>query len=327
MHAARLMPDSDVLTFGEIPEPGVREGWALVRVEAAGLCHTDVHVMEGVQFTTRNGADYTITRPIVLGHEVAGVVVAVGSASDAGLVGTAVAAGGRANPPVTPGMHIDGGFAELCALPVGSLVPIPAGVDFETAAVATDSIKTSYVAVTRVAHVGPDDRVVVIGLGGLGLSAVQVARLRGARVFGVDINPARFDLAVQYGAEACATSIVELERHQPTAVVDFVGGATTAQALDSVSANGRVVLVGLGNGSVEVDATGLVLGRKSLIGSLGSQHTEDFVAVLDHVARGEITATLERVDFADLNDAYRRLRDGQVSGRLVTKPVRPGGAQ
>jgi propanol-preferring alcohol dehydrogenase len=230
MRAARLLPDRNTLAYCEVPEPTPQPGWALLEVKAAGLCHTDIHVMDGVQFAARNTVDYTVTRPRTLGHEVAGVVSAVGDRADEEWVGRAVAFGSGETTRATPGMHIDGGLARFCVVPVSNLVRVPDGVSLDTAAVATDSISTAYAAVHQAARVTAGDRIAVIGLGGLGLNAVRISSLVGATVFGVDIDAGRFDLARKAGAETCVGHIGELADQRVSAVLDFVGGETTGAA-------------------------------------------------------------------------------------------------
>jgi alcohol dehydrogenase, propanol-preferring len=221
MYAARLLEGARELRHEEVQAPALPPGWALLKVEAAGLCHTDLHVMEGVQFSAPTGIDYTVHRPRILGHEVAGTVVEVGEGVDSSLLGAAVAAGASNVPGATPGMHMDGGFAELCVVPAANLVRIAEGVGFEVAAVATDSVRTAYAAVTGAGAVTSDDRVAVIGLGGLGMSAVRTAVLRGAEVYGIDIDPRRFDAAAAAGASRCSGSVMDLVDLRPTLVVDF----------------------------------------------------------------------------------------------------------
>lgn len=320
MLAARLHTDMNELVIEEVTVPQLRPGWALLKVQAAGLCHTDIHVMDGHQFKASRGEDYTVSRPITLGHEVAGTVVEVGENVDRKLIGTRMAAGGWAGPNTTPGMHFDGGFAEYCLLPAGKLVRVPDNVDIDCAAVATDSIKTAYAAVTRAAQVRSGENVAIIGLGGLGISALRTAVLLGAHVYGVDINLGARAKALESGAVACFATADELDKVDIVAIVDFVGGDTTSTALDMVQSGGRVALVGLGDSNLTIDSNTLVLGRKSLIGSLGSLHTSDFEAVLHELDRGNLIPDIEVIPFADINAGYDRLRKGEVRGRLVVHP-------
>lgn len=320
MYAARLLEGARELRHEEVPPPAPPPGWALLKVEAAGLCHTDLHVMDGVQFSAATGIDYTVYRPRILGHEVAGTVVQVGEGVNPSMLGAAVAAGGSKVPGATPGMHIDGGFAEFCTVPAANLVRIAKGVDFGVAAVATDSVRTAYAAVTGAGAITSEDRVAVIGLGGLGMSAVRSAVLHGAEVYGIDIDSRRFDAAAAAGASRCSSSVMDLVDLRPTLVVDFVGGSTTADALSAVQLGGRVVLVGLGAREVTIDPIALTLGKKSLIGSVGAFTPTDFEDVMALLGRGELTPQVEEIPFAEINAGYDRLRRGEVQGRLFTRP-------
>ncbi|MTD12401.1 zinc-binding dehydrogenase [Nakamurella sp. YIM 132087] len=320
MRAAVLYPEASAVRIVDVPEPRPATGWAVLEVGAAGLCHTDLHVMEGMQFSAKNTVDYTVTRPRILGHEVAGTVVEVGDPADDEWLGRRVAIGSGEQRHVTPGMHIDGGLAQFCAVPVTSLVTVPDGVPIEIAAVAPDSISTAYSAVHQAGAISAADRVAVIGLGGLGLSAVRIAGLSGATVFGVDIDPSRFAAAEAAGARSCVGDVTELTDEGLSLVIDFVGGRTTSAAVDAVGVAGRVVLVGLGASQMTVSPLSLVLGRKSLIGSLGSPKGQVLRKVLDLIAAGQITPAVEAVPFDELVSAYDRLRSGKVLGRMVTRP-------
>jgi alcohol dehydrogenase, propanol-preferring len=323
MTAARLLPDADTLVLQQVPVPVPDPGWALVQVRAAGLCHTDLHLMAGLRYSAPNAADYTVTLPRTLGHEVAGVVTAVGAPEDDRWLGAAVAVGRGNRGGTTPGMHFDGGFAQYCAVPVDTLVPIPDGVDFDVAAVATDAVSTAYSAVRHAGGVEAGDRVAVIGLGGLGLSAVRIAALTGATVFGVDIDPARHAPAAEAGCRRCVTDVRALDGEKLTVVVDLVGGTTTGAAVDALQPGGRVALVGMSAEPVTLSSLSVVLGRKSVIGSLGSR-PGTLAAVLDLISTGQLTPAVEVVPFAGLADAFERLHRGKVSGRLVTRPQASG---
>ncbi|WKU03550.1 zinc-binding dehydrogenase [Micromonospora sp. HUAS LYJ1] len=320
MRAARLVEGRSDLVIEEVPDPAVPAGWAMVEVGAAGLCHTDLHLMDGVQFTTRFGKDYTIRRPRVLGHEIAGTVVRVGAGVTSVAVGDRVAVGGRREPGTSPGLHIDGGFAQFCSVPATELVAIPDHVSFAAAAVATDSILSAYVAVTRAGEVRSGEVVGIVGLGALGMSGLRAAVLAGAEAHGVDLDADRRDAGVGNGAVSCFGSVEDLADVRPSLVVDFVGGKTTRTALDVVQPGGRVVVIGLESRDLTIDAFSLILGRKRLIGALGSDHTEDFESVVRHLAAGDFAPTTEIIDFDDIGEGFARLRAGSVRGRLVVQP-------
>lgn len=194
-----------------VPDP--RPGEALVRVAGCGVCHTDVAFATGA-VRTRHGL------PLVLGHEVAGTVEAAALPFD-GLVGREVLVPavipcgacelcrtGRdtaCQAQLMPGNDIPGGFATYMLVPARALVPIPtelrrqAGLQLAELAVVSDAVTTPYQAITR-GRVTPDDLVIVIGVGGIGTYAVQIARALGAKVAAIDIDPVRRERAAGLGA-------------------------------------------------------------------------------------------------------------------------------
>jgi propanol-preferring alcohol dehydrogenase len=308
----------------DIPRPVATPGWAVLRVEAAGLCHSDLHILDGSlvhTMSTEEGELLSTTAPVTLGHEIAGTVVELGDGVPDGFaIGDRVISGGPMIPRAAPGLTIDGGFAEYVTIPHEKLQAIPDSVNFDEAAVATDSIATAYSAVRTTAGVREGETVAIIGLGGLGLNGVRTASILGATVYGVDINPQSFDAARAAGATGCFTDVESLRDLRPNAIVDFAGtGATTEQALDVLCANGRVVIVGMAATATTVDTHRLILRRQTLRGSLGRTAT-DMGEVLDLIARGELRPQVTVVDLADLNEAYESLERGEIVGRLVTHP-------
>lgn len=217
------------------------------------------------------------------------------------------------------GLGFDGGYARKVAVPVRNLVPIPDAVPFTHAAVATDSIATAYHAVVAESGAEPGATVVIIGLGGLGLNGVRIAALRGATVYGVDIDPTVFDLARSQGATDCYASITEVPG-TIDAVVDFAGvGTTTADAITAVKPGGRVVVVGLGAPEATIPTGSLITKNVQLRGSIGAS-IDELRQVLGLIADGALTPIVEEVAFDDLESALRRLEQGKAHGRLVTRP-------
>lgn len=208
----------------------------------------------------------------------------------------------------------------MCA-PAKNIVGIPDGVSFEHAAVATDSIATAHHAVVAEAGVTPGSTVAIIGLGGLGMNAVQVASLAGATVFGIDIRHETFDLALAHGAAKCFTSLDEISDGLDI-ILDFAGtGTSTAQAVDVIKPGGRVVLVGLGAPAAEIATNQLVTKNVQLRGSIGASIAE-LEAVLGLIAMGALQPIVTEVPFKDVESSLRRLEAGGVTGRLFTKPGR-----
>lgn len=304
----------------ELQTPVPKAGEVPVAVQAAGLCHSDIHILKG------HGDSWLGKKPITLGHEVAGTVAKLGPGVSEFKIGDRVAA----SPPPQPiaidgfvdcvGLGVDGGYAEFVVVPAKLLVALSEQVTFAQAAVASDSIATAYHAVVGEAQVANGTSVAIIGLGGLGLNAVRVAKLQGATVYGIDIDEKRFDGAIHQGAKACYRSLAELSGITLDAVVDLAGaGTTTVAAISAVKPTGRVVLVGLAKEAFEISSHTLVMKNVQLRGSLGSTRDE-YLAVLALIASKDIVPNLEEVSFADLPKALKRLEAGDTLGRLWTNP-------
>ena len=307
------------LALNDIPKPIPEPGWVVIDVHAAGLCHSDLHILH------RPDAAWVFKTPIVLGHEVAGTIAELGEGVTGFAVGDRVGVALISHPFgeglfFAPGLAVDGGYAAQTLAHASTLVPVPDNVSFAQAAVATDSVATAYHAVRSTAEVTQGQKVGIIGMGGLGLNGVRVAALQGATVYGVDINTATFDSARQMGAAECFTDIADLKALQPDVIIDFSGaGATTAAAIEAVRPGGRVVVIGLEAGSAEINISHLVLLSIQLHGSLGASK-QDLVEVYDLIVAGELQPRIEEVAFDDLPAALDRLHRGEVTGRLVTNP-------
>ncbi len=323
MRAMRFVGIGIPMELQDIPEPRPGPGWVVLRVEAAGLCHSDLYILDGSlknTMSTEDGRMLSTTPPITLGHESAGTIHAIGDGVSGFEVGDRVISGGPMIAHAAPGLTIDGGFAEYLAIPHEKLQRIPDGVSFDAAAVSTDSIATAYSAVRTTGELKDGELVAVIGLGGLGLNGVRAAFLRGATVYGVDVNPDTFDAARERGATDCFTDVAALAALRCDLIIDFAGsGSTTEAALDVVRRGGRVVVVGMGSDSVTIDTHRLILGRQTLRGSFG-RTAQDMAEVLDLLAQNELQPVLASVPFTELNEAYTQLGKGQVVGRLVTHP-------
>ncbi|MFJ9610075.1 zinc-binding dehydrogenase [Kitasatospora sp. NPDC101176] len=317
MKAFRYVAKDTALEYVELPDPTPEPGMVVVDVEVAGLCHSDLHVIDGIMTPPWEP-------PFTLGHEIAGTVSAIGDGVEDFTLGDRVAVAIIGYPEVqsriTPGIGIDGGYAERVAVHASTLVRIPYAVSTAHAAVAADSVATAYHAVRTAAGVRPGETIAVIGLGGLGLNGVRTGAIAGATVYGVDTNPHTFDAARAAGARECFTEVTALADLEPDAVIDFVGlGSTTSDAIDVVRRLGRVVVVGLGAKNTTFSHGTLVRKSVELRGSYGASKDE-YRQVLGLIAEGRIKPVVEEIAFADLNTGLHRLRHGNVLGRLITRP-------
>jgi alcohol dehydrogenase, propanol-preferring len=308
MKAWQFVTEHKPLELHEIPEPEPGQDEVVLDVKGAGICHSDVGFLDG---TLSGLLPY---RPITLGHEIAGIVSAVGPGVDRFSVGDRVAI--PCDIP-TPGTSMDGGFAEKVLTPARFVIPIPDGVPFDQAAAATDAGMTSYHAAITVGGVKAGDKVGIIGVGGLGSVAVQVCVGVGAEVYAAEVNEQTHGYVRELGASGVATDMRDFADKGLDVIIDYAGfGTTTAAAIDVVRPDGVVVQVGLGRPEGTINLQRLTLERLTLIGSqAGTQ--EDCAAVLQLIKDGKVTSRIEQITLDQIGDGVQRLERGDVTGRLV----------
>lgn len=300
------------LTRHEIPVPTPGPTEVLLRVRAAGMCHSDVGELDEPSWAVN------ITRnPITLGHEIAGEVVEVGAHVAQWHVGDRV--GVYPLGETVPGYSRDGGYAAYTVAPARDLVPVPDGLSFDLAAVGTDAGMTSHHALVNVARVRRGSRVGIIGLGGLGQIGAQVAVLLGAEVYAADRSPAALAASREWGLAATYDSAEAMAGLGLDAVVDFAGfGTTTEAAIHAIRVGGDVVMVGLGAETTTLTTADVIHQKARIHGSSGGTR-QDIEAVYGYLAQGSVTPTVEHLSFEDVPAGIERLRAGQVTGRLVVR--------
>ncbi|WP_254838171.1 alcohol dehydrogenase catalytic domain-containing protein [Natronomonas marina] len=331
MRAARFHP-GEGLRIEDVARPSVGPGEVLVEVAGCGVCHSDLHVMDG---------DIPLVEPRVLGHEVAGTVAETGEgvALDAGTEVAVFGGWGCRNCETCArgadqlcnlsnwlGIGHDGGYAEFLRVPTADYCLPLDGLDPVEAAPLTDAALTAYRALRR-AEVGPSDSVALVGIGGLGEFGVQLARTWGCRVVAVDRVPAKLDRAERLGADATVETggsvprAVKAAADGPVdAVVDFVGVDETLQwASNVLGADGHLVLAGIGGGTLDFSWNPLV-GSEVTYRTVQWGTSAELRDVLALARQGRITADVERVDLAELPDTFDRLAAGDVAGRAVVVP-------
>lgn len=293
-----------------VPEPGDDE--VLIRVRAAGMCHSDVGEIDEPSWAAN------ITRnPITLGHEIAGEVAAVGSRVSGWTMGQRV--GVHPLGRTVPGYSRDGGYAPYTIAPAGDLVGVPDDLSDELAAVGTDAGMTSYHAVATIAGVRAGMRVGIIGLGGLGQLGAQLAVHLGAEVYGAEVSADARALAASWGLTDILSSAEHLRGLELDAVVDFAGaGTTTEAAVHAIRVGGDVVMVGLASEHTTLTTADVVHQKARIHGSSGGTR-EDIEAVYRLFAGGVLRPVLEPLGFDDVPVGIDRLRAGVVRGRLVVR--------
>jgi len=341
MHAARIRAYARPLQIDEVPVPRPGAGEVLVRVQGAGFCHSDLHIISGdIKMLPR--------MPLTLGHENAGLVAATGAGVQGVKDGDPVAVyggwgDGTCDYCVSGDENLcdtmqwvglsqhEGGYAEYLLVPHERYLVKLRAVAPNTAASFTDAALTPYRAISRaLPAITPDYPVLVIGTGGLGQFGVKILRLlTGSEVIAVDVADDKLATAREVGAHHIVNSrnkealaqILELSRGGVAAAFDFVGAdATLALAFGATRKRGRVVQVGLAGGAAKLQAIESwkpeVQFSYSWWGSI--KELREVLAMADD---GRLTPIpLEFEPLANINDVYERVKSGRVKGRAVITP-------
>jgi 2-desacetyl-2-hydroxyethyl bacteriochlorophyllide A dehydrogenase len=313
MKAVQIVDIGGPLEEREVPIPEIGARDVLVRVKAAGICHSDAHY--------RAGNSPVGPLPITPGHEVAGVVEEIGDQVTNVEVGDRVCLHylvtcgdctyctlGSEQFCVEGSMigkHRDGGYAEYIAVPARSAVPLPEEMPFEQGAILMCSSATSFHAL-RKGRLTAGETVAVFGVGGLGMSAIQLADAMGALdVYAVDINAERLAMAEGFGAVPVNASetdpvknIREITDDRGVDVaLELIGlPLTMRQAVQSLAIFGRAVMVGIASRPLEIDTYSQLLGREA-----------EIIGASDHLLR-ELPLLIEyaRREVLDLSDVITR---------------------
>jgi propanol-preferring alcohol dehydrogenase len=305
MKAVRLIKSGSLLEAQEIAIPRVGASDVLIRVSAAGICHSDAHYRAGVPPVE--------PLPLTLGHEVAGLVEKTGADVECFTFGDRVCVhylvtcgrcifcktGTEQFCPTAQmiGKHRDGGYAEFIVVPERSVFRLPDEIPFEQGAILMCSSATSLHALNK-ARLRSGETVAIFGVGGLGISALQLARYFGAaEVFAVDINPRKLEIAERFGAIPVDAStgnpvekIQELTGGRGVDVaLELVGlPATMRQAVQSLAILGRAALVGLMQETFEVAPYTELLNKETEIIGVSDHLASEIPLLLDLVRTGKL---------------------------------------
>lgn len=348
MKAARFHEHGgpEVFRYEDAPDPAVPEGWALVRVHACAMNHLDIWQRRGLDRVK-------IPLPHISGADVAGVVLEVHGASSVDGALASVAPGTRVM--LQPGLSCgacaeclagrdnrcrkydvlgyqsNGGYAELVAVPIVNLIPIPERIDFVTAAAFPLTFLTAWHMLVTLAGVKAGDAVLVVAAGsGVGQAAIQIARRFGATV----IATAGGDAKVARAREAGAAHALDHYHQDVTAevrrltsnrgvdiVVEHVGVATFEKSVKSLAVGGRLVTCGATTGyDARLDLRLLFAKQLSIIGSYMGTKSE-LVAASQGLFDGTFRPVVDRVvPLADVASAHRALEASETYGKVVLRP-------
>jgi propanol-preferring alcohol dehydrogenase len=350
MKAVRIMKTKEPLELKEVSAPKPKNDQVLVRVESAGVCHSDLHLWEGgyagPQGVFMKVEDRGVRFPLTPGHEIAGSIEEVGDSvigyqkGDKVLVYPWIGEGlcpacrvGEENlcdTPRTLGVYQDGGYSELVLVPSYKHLVKVAGLDLNAAASLACSGLTAYTAVKK-AGSQAGDTLVIVGAGGLGLMAVQLAKaITNARVAIVDIDEKKLAEAKRLGADELINSasgspvdgVKGITGGQGAeAVIDFVNNQKTApNSLNMLRKRGKLVMVGLFGGSLDLNLPLVPLRAFTLTGAYTGKFA-DLVELVALARMNKIQSVVSRkFTLEQANGALEELKAGKIIGRAVINP-------
>jgi alcohol dehydrogenase, propanol-preferring len=351
MKAARIVKVNEPLQVQELQTPKPKGSQIIIKVQSSGVCHSDVHVWEGYYEgiggqplkTTDRGVKY----PLTPGHEIAGIVDNWGeqvegfSKNEKVLVYPWVGEGlcpacriGQENlcdKPRSLGIYNDGGYAQYVLVPnYKYLVKIGDDIDTDTSAPLSCAGLTAYGAVKN-AKLKPDENVVIVGTGGLGLMAIQLAKaVTGARIIAMDIDDRKLEVAKKEGADIIVNSkkedpakvVMELtNKLGADAVIDFVNASKTVETdMQLLRRRAKLVLVGLFGGELKLSLVTMPTRAYKLIGSYTGSIT-DLIELVSLAKRGVIRPIISnRFKLNQATEALKMLKEGKILGRGVINP-------
>ncbi|MGI0047722.1 MAG: alcohol dehydrogenase [Nitrosotalea sp.] len=350
MEAARIVRVKEPLEIQTLETPKPRGSQVLIKVQSAGVCHSDIHLWEGgyeglggqILKTTDRGVKY----PLTPGHEVAGIIDSMGEevegfAKDEKVlvfpwIGEGLCPACRigeenlCDKPRSLGVYHDGGYAEYLLVPSYKYLVRLGDMNTDTSATLSCAALTAYGAVKNT-HLKPNDNVVIVGTGGLGLMAIQLAKaVTGARIIAMDIDDEKLKVAKQNGADFTinsknqdvAKSIMELtDNLGADAVIDFVNASKTVETdMQILRRRARVVLVGLFGGELQLSLVSMPTRAYKIIGSYTGSLT-DMIELVSLTKRGIIKPVVSnRFKLSEATTALTMLKEGKITGRGIINP-------
>lgn len=350
MQAARIVKVNEPLEVEQLETSRPKGSQVIIKVQSSGVCHSDIHLWEGGyqgpegQFlkTTDRGVRY----PLTPGHEIAGFVDSLGEQAEGfskdekvlvfPWIGEGLCPACRTgdenlcDKPRSVGIYTDGGYAEYVLVPSYKyLVKLGDDIDTDTSAPLSCSALTAYGAVKN-SGLRPNDRVVIVGAGGLGLMAIQLAKaITGSKIIAMDIDDAKLKEAKENGAvktinskkEDAAKAVMELTDNMGTdAVIDFVNASKIVETdMQRLRRRAKVVLVGLFGGELKLNLVTMPTRAYKLIGSYTGSIT-DLIELVSLAKRGVIRPIISNRFKLEQATALTMLKNGKILGRGILNP-------
>lgn len=335
MKSAVLRQFGQPLVIEEKPIPVPGSGEVLVKVCASGLCVSDLHIQDGMIGTVR--------LPYTPGHEMAGIIAQVGEGVTAVDIGDHVVGAiditcgtckyclsGRTNlcrNLVRVGFERDGSHEEYCVIPAANAFKVANWVPFDQMTSITDAVGCMYNAIKNRAKVQPGHRVLILGTGGLGMNAIQIAKIFGAEVYATSRQKEKLDISLEMGADAAINTkeqnlydeIVRLTNGEMCdVVIDNIGiKSSINESLRLVCPGGRVIVAGYNDPTFEAEYQDIMKFEKEILGIRGMTK-QDLVEVIGFIETGKIVPFIYKtIPFDRINEGLHMLRTGEAKGRVV----------
>jgi propanol-preferring alcohol dehydrogenase len=330
MKAARLHAIGEKLRIDNVELPEIGSNDVIVEIQASGICHSDLNYRDGV---ARVGK-----LPIILGHEIAGLILKTGEhvkrlEEDERVCIHYIRSCGKCSLCCAGkenfceqyqmiGKDIDGGFAEYIKVPASNVLRLPHDLPFEQACILGCAVSTAYHALRR-GRICAGDTVVICGVGGLGTQAVSLAKiLKARRVVAVDISDEKLELAKKLGADEIVNPATEglAPRIDETTggkladlVLDFVGAPEVIEEeMRCVGKGGRLVLVGIGEGNINVSPYETIIGKEMELVGVNDHLRSELAELVDMVASGKMDLSrsiTHRVHLDEVNTGFDILEE------------------
>ncbi|MGC2429232.1 MAG: alcohol dehydrogenase [Nitrososphaeraceae archaeon] len=351
MKSARIVKPKESLEVQQLETPSPKGSQVLIKVESSGVCHSDIHLWEGgyegLEGQCLKTTDRGVKYPLTPGHEIAGIVDSLGDQAEGfnknekvlvyPWIGEGLCPACRVgeenlcDKPRSLGVYMDGGYAEYVLVPSYKyLLKMDDEMDTNASATLSCSALTAYGAVKNT-NLKPNDNVVIVGAGGLGLMAMQLAKaVTGARIIAMDLDDEKLGAAKKNGAENIINSkkedpvkaVMELtDKMGADAVIDFVNASKTVESdMQFLRRRARLVLVGLFGGELKLSLVSMPTRAYKLIGSYTGT-LNDMIELVSLAKRGIIKPLVSnRFKLNQATEALTMLKEGKILGRGVINP-------
>ncbi len=337
MKAAILYNFAEPITIEEVPTPIPEADEVLVKVIASGVCHSDLHLATG---------DWELLKPatklpLILGHEIAGTIAAIGENVEGFAIGDRVGVpwlhyscgaceycqSGRetlCGKQQITGVMVDGGYAEFVKAKASHTAKLPDSISFEQAAPLLCAGLTAYRAIKE-SGIKAGERLVIFGIGGLGHLAVQIGKKLGLEVGAVDIADDKLILATECGADwtvnaATSQAHKEIKAHRGAHVALVLSGSRVAYetALKSLRRAGTLVIVGMSPEPIPLSTQSMLAGEFRIVTStVGTR--KDLEEILALASDGSILCRVTSGKLEDINQIFDEMEKGKLVGRVVLR--------